>query len=581
MTGGELGGGPGGGPGGLPPDEPDLLREQFRQLLRYRALIAAGLLIGLIGGALLALSGADSYSATSDVMVRAATADPFATGATADKGINIGTERQNAMSSAVADAAAARVKQPAVRLTHCLRVTNPPNTLVLRFTCTTGDAHEAADWVDALTSAYLGAREAQTRATITRMISGYRAQLTPLVRQRSDLLTQIQRAKSVEIEGTLVSEQTNLLSRITELNGDISGLKALDTTPGVVIRPGVAPASPSGPGLPVLVGMGGALGIALGLLAAWVRLVFDPSVRSESEVARALDAPVLGTLPRTRRDPGELLAEGDGRLAEEYRAVAFRIGHDKRFAARRRLLVVAPRGPGDAAAGVAVNVSASFAEMGMEVLLVEADLRAPSLSARLRTAQGVRPAWARGTGPAEGGWPGGLHVPIDAGDSGSFDLVPGRRVRNVARALTSAPATRLFDEADEPGSAVVVLAPPVLAYADALALADRVDGVVVVCDPRAVHRADLVRVRELVEGAGGSVLGAVLHGAEPGAGGRFSRFTRSAGPGSGRAGGRGTRRRDPAADGPLPAPLPGPAVPGTPGDVPGNLPGPPEPHPVP
>ncbi len=32
-------------------DEPDLLRDQFRQLLRYPRLIAGGVLIGLLGGA--------------------------------------------------------------------------------------------------------------------------------------------------------------------------------------------------------------------------------------------------------------------------------------------------------------------------------------------------------------------------------------------------------------------------------------------------------------------------------------------------------------------------------------------------
>ncbi|MFE3285785.1 lipopolysaccharide biosynthesis protein, partial [Streptomyces sp. NPDC059233] len=83
--------------------------------------------------------------------------------------------------------------------------------------------------------------------------------------------------------------------------------------------------------------------------------------------------------------------------------------------------------------------------------------------------------------------------------------------RNVARSLTSSRATRLISEADSPNSTVVVLAPPVLSYADALALVDRVDGVLVVCDPRAVHRSDLSRIRELISGAGGTVLGAVLH----------------------------------------------------------------------
>jgi hypothetical protein len=35
--------------------------------------------------------------------------------------------------------------------------------------------------------------------------------------------------------------------------------------------------------------------------------------------------------------------------------------------------------------------------------------------------------------------------------------------------------------------------------------------VLIVCDPRTVHRADLVRIRELIVGAGGTVLGAVTH----------------------------------------------------------------------
>lgn len=83
----------------------------------------------------------------------------------------------------------------------------------------------------------------------------------------------------------------------------------------------------------------------------------------------------------------------------------------------------------------------------------------------------------------------------------------------MARALTSARVTRLIEEADSPNATVVVLAPPVLAYADALALVDRVDGVLIVCDPRSVHRADLVRIRELITGAGGTVLGAVTHSA--------------------------------------------------------------------
>ncbi|MYW11172.1 hypothetical protein GT034_22880 [Streptomyces sp. SID2563] len=78
-------------------DEPALLRDQFRQLLRYRTLLVTGVLLGLLGSGWLALSGEDTYAATGEVSVRSATSDPFAAGASADKGINIGSERQTAV----------------------------------------------------------------------------------------------------------------------------------------------------------------------------------------------------------------------------------------------------------------------------------------------------------------------------------------------------------------------------------------------------------------------------------------------------------------------------------------------------
>ncbi|MCZ4100711.1 polysaccharide biosynthesis tyrosine autokinase [Streptomyces sp. H39-C1] len=498
-------------------DEPDLLRDQFRQLIRYRALIVAGVLIGLLGGAALALSGADKYVATSEITVRAASVNPFATGATPDKILNMGSERQTAASGVVAERAAKALGQPeaATELLANLQVTNPPQTTALDFAYTGHSPQEAAARANALTQAYLDNRQQQTASSITIMVNGYKTQLDPLVKQSEALRKSIEKQKDPSSVATNTNAQTNLLGRISELNGKISELKALDTTSGNVIRTAVPPTSPAGLGLPISLGLGLGVGIAIGLLAAWVRLVFDPAARSDSDVVRALRAPVLGTLPRVRdsREPAPLLAldNTESRLAEAYRSVAFRLAYDQRFADRRRLLVVAPRGSSETATAVSVNLAASFAETGMEVLLIEADLRTPTLADRLRSGDGSRPAWARTPSVGDGGWPAGHQISIDAGESGSFDLVPGRRVRNVARALTSVPATRLISEADAPKSAVIVHAPAVLAYADALALVDRVDGVLVVCDPREVHRADLERVRELISGAGGTVLGAVLH----------------------------------------------------------------------
>ncbi|MFD7067841.1 lipopolysaccharide biosynthesis protein [Streptomyces sp. NPDC059913] len=521
-------------------DEPALLRDQFRQLLRYRTLLVSGVVAGLLGGGWLALGGEDTYTSTGEVVVRSAASDPFAAGASADKGINIGSERQTAVSDTVGTLAAANLARQGDRvevapLLSGLQVTNPPNTLALRFAYTGATPALAQRRAQALAAAYLEIRQQRTENSIANMVEGYRAQLAPLTTQRDQLTQQTGGS------GDVTSARANLVVSISELSRKISELRALDTTPGYLTKKPATPTGPSGPSLPLLLGLGGVVGSALGLLLSWVRLVFDPAVRSTRELVRSLGAPLLGTLPRERSATGSPLAIGRGgsRLAEEYRAVAFRLAYDPSFDRRRRLLVTAPRGDGAAASAAAANLAAAFAEMGRDVILVEADLRTPALAANLGpAAQGVP---ARGINRGEWSWPAESRMNVDVPGSGAFTLIAGRRTDNVPRALTSALVGRILAEGDRPGAVVIVLAPPVLAYADAVALLDRVEGVVVVCDQREVHRADLERIREIIAGAGGSVLGALLH---PGLG-RPERRARSRAVGHRAGGGRPDRRHGP------------------------------------
>ncbi|MER7764716.1 lipopolysaccharide biosynthesis protein [Streptomyces sp. NPDC097619] len=500
-------------------DEPDLLRDQFRQLLRYRRLIAGGIGLGLLGGAWLGISTADTYVATSDVVLRTPTDDPFNPSLSPDKAINVGSERQTALSNSVAHEAAEKLGIPESGvggLRAGLQVTNPPQSLVLRFTYTASSPKEAAKRANAMTAAYLAKRQENIESIRDKMVKGYKDQRDPIAKRHDELVREISGLPDGAARDSAYATKSDMLGRISSLQSSIAKLQALDMSPGRVTSTATPPSSPDGPGLPMSLALGAAVGLALGLLAAWVRLVFDPAPRSDGDVARALRAPVLGTLPKDRTGGGPLLAAGeaDPRLAEEYRSVAFRLAYDSRFADRRRLLVVAPRGSSETAAAASVNLAASFAETGKDVLLIEADLRTPVLASQLRTDTGARPRWSHTPAGGETEWPDGRQLAVDAGESGSFDLIPGERVRNVPRSLTSQRASSLISEADSPNSTVVVLAPPVLSYADALALVDRVDGVLVVCDPRAVHRTDLVRIRELISGAGGTVLGAVLHGGQ-------------------------------------------------------------------
>ncbi|KRV46675.1 lipopolysaccharide biosynthesis protein [Wenjunlia vitaminophila] len=491
-------------------EEPDQLRDQLRQLLRYRGLVVLGLLLGLLGAGAVSVTGSDDYTSTGEVVVQAISTAPFETGGvSADKQLSMGTEKRIAQSATVASRAARRLgggERPAA-LRRGLRVSNPPDTQTLRFEYTASSPERAAELVNAFVDSYLEYREDAAVRRINTTVDKLDDELRPLVEQREELDRKIAETSDGPAKDTAEAERSSLVTYITGVQNRISNLKSLDTTPGDVVREGEPPAYPSGPGLAMLLLVGGVLGLATGLLLAWVRSVLEPRVRSVTDVQRILHAPVLGVLPRDRGETG-LLVVGHARhsgLAEAYRTVAFRIAHDQGFGGRGSLLVVAPRDLRENrdAAALAVNLSGALTEIGHEVVLVEADLRNPRLATQLPVI-GVPPT------PDVAAWPQARPFPVDAGEAGRFGLIPGRRVPNVARALSSPQMGRVLAAPAGPEQSVVVVTRPLLVHADGLAMAKRVNGVLVVCDLTETRRDDLDRMAELITGAGGRVLGAVL-----------------------------------------------------------------------
>ncbi|MFD1274565.1 hypothetical protein ACFQ51_32325 [Streptomyces kaempferi] len=200
-------------------------------------------------GAWLGITGADSYAATTDVVLRAPTSDPFAPTLSSDKAINMGSERQTALSRKVAEGAAKRLGIGADgvdRLQHGLQVTNPPQTLVLHFTYTAADPKQAARRANALTQSYIDLRKEQWEAVRGSMLKSLQDQLNPVAKQNDELARQIKALPNGSAADSAYAVQANLLNRITDLRGKITSLKALDMTPGNVIRNATVPPRPTG-----------------------------------------------------------------------------------------------------------------------------------------------------------------------------------------------------------------------------------------------------------------------------------------------------------------------------------------------
>lgn len=136
----------------------------------------------------------------------------------------------------------------------------------------------------------------------------------------------------------------------------------------------------------------GLLGLLLGVGLCFLVDYLDRSLKSKEDVERVLGVPVLGQVPGVESPAGatgpfELHAARSPRwtLAEAFRTirtgVAFGVHASAPDAVRR--LVVTSALPGDGKTLVAVNLAIALAQIGKRVLLVDADLRRPRLTALL------------------------------------------------------------------------------------------------------------------------------------------------------------------------------------------------------
>ncbi|MEU2286242.1 hypothetical protein ABZ614_30670 [Streptomyces sp. NPDC013178] len=477
-------------------DEPDQLRDQLRRILRHRFLIALGILLGVLGGLALSLQRAHTYAATSEVLVRSTT-DPFGTvGVAADNQVSMSTEQRIASSADVALRAAhilGHSGSQASTLGARVRVTNPQKSQVLRFEFTAHTPQRAARGANAFAEAYLDDRKSRNDEAVERATRALDEQIDVLnQRLARDKLDRVAAKPAVQ------NQLYNLQKRVLDI-------RSRDTDGGDIVRKATAPDLPVGPGLRTLLGVGLVCGLLLGIVLAWVRSALDTRVRSVGEAQAALRAPVLGILPSDDGGDDALLTVGrtDAPRTEAYRALAFRVRQISGPAGPGQVLVVAPRRAG-AAEEVATNLAAALAEDGGEVLLVDTAPDTSGLAAQLPLMPYEAPTLEEAFLP-----PGSVLVDADvagrlafaAGGTGSHHPVAG--VTGADRGLS------------EPGSSTVVVTGPFLTHADALAVAQRVDGVLVVAGLDGTRRDDLRRMQELIGCSGGRLLGAVLDAGRP------------------------------------------------------------------
>lgn len=253
------------------------------------------------------------------------------------------------------------------------------------------------------------------------------------------------------------------------------------------------------------VGAGAVGGLTLGYALALLRALLDKRVRTSEDVSSVMDEPVIGMLPFS-----DVFAQGPEEPEHDYRAEESlrKLRTNLRYARVDQglhKLIVTSSVQGEGKSTVSTNLARVMALAGEEVVLIEGDMRRPVFKERfnLSSHQTGLSQLLVGTTTLDQAVvqtkvP-GLHV-IPAGDTppNPSELLGSERLNQLIDFLA---ADRL----------VIIDAPPVLPVTDAVALSERMDGVVLVARAKKTTTDQLKLTKDTIERGGGTVLGVVLN----------------------------------------------------------------------
>jgi capsular exopolysaccharide synthesis family protein len=273
-------------------------------------------------------------------------------------------------------------------------------------------------------------------------------------------------------------------------------------------RPQAAPIAPRPSRSAIMTGLVG-LVIALGL--ALILGYLDNTIKSSKDLSDAIAAPLLSTIPRIdgiKADPDRLITRRAplSAAAESYRALRTNLQFSSIDQAVSLLAITSP-GPGEGKTTVAANLAVAMAQADIRVILVDADLRKPMHHRifELDNTIGLTTMLAdRDNDPEHR-----LEI---------TEVMPNLRVipsgpipPNPAELLSSKRMEFLLWLLQQEADLVIVDTPPVLNVADALAVAPRCNGVLIVAESGKTRIDALSKVYQSLVRVGARVLGVALN----------------------------------------------------------------------
>ncbi|WP_332644706.1 polysaccharide biosynthesis tyrosine autokinase [Aeromicrobium sp.] len=321
---------------------------------------------------------------------------------------------------------------------------------------------------------------------------------TQIVEVRATGLTPVEARDLAEAE---ITELVALVNDFEKPTSDKPAAVVARSTGTPLLNP-----VPVGVPLAFVVAIGVILSFLAGIVGALIKDLLDISIKSRQDVEHAVDLPVISALPHdpsVAKDAHSAVAPGSP-LAEGFRVLRANL----RFAdldSSGQMILVTSALPNEGKTLTAVNLAQSLAATGQSVLLIDCDLRSPSVAANLglENAVGMLSVLLGHIS---------LSDAVQAHSSGLDVLPTGPRPPNPSEVLETDAVGSLLNVVREAYDVIVIDAPPILPVADTSTLVRHVDGVLLVARYGRTRKDVLRLAAERILGLNGRLYGVVLNG---------------------------------------------------------------------
>lgn len=322
--------------------------------------------------------------------------------------------------------------------------------------------------------------------------------------------------------------------------------EAQQTADASIVNPAIEPKVPVRPNKKFTLIVGSVVGIMLSFILAFITENLDTSINTIEDVENALKVPVLAVIPsvkseergthgwRKKQAPAKSKAEENlsvglivhlkplSQMAESFRILRTNL----KLTEGKKTLLFTSAGPREGKSTILMGLAITLSQMGMKTLVVDTDLRRPSLNKLVGIERDI------GVNDLISG-----EVKLEDCIKGLIEIMAGRlgfddTVRNPgldnlhiitsghisvnpSELLSSKKMLPFIEEAKSKFDVVLFDSPPVLSITDAAIIAPKLDGVVLVYEMGRTARSALLRAKVQLETVGAKVLGVVLNHISP------------------------------------------------------------------